>query len=195
MMKQNNTKKAVRTNSGPKEVIRKILVSLKKNPQAIPLLALTVSVVVFSFNLTDISNTTAKIYGANMGFCAFIALLFSILSYVCMFNAYPKRSKPNIPMIVILIILYSAIICADLYYYNRIIIALTREVSPIEITPATAYIADTKKVIIAHIITVIITMICVVLEPVFAKLLKKIDTSIEVEGNGNIGVIDISDEE
>ena len=69
-----------------KEMIRKFLVSLKKNPQVIPLLAHTVAFGIFSLNLTDISNTTAKIYGAHMGLCSFATMLFSILAYVCMFS-------------------------------------------------------------------------------------------------------------
>ncbi|MBR5004836.1 MAG: hypothetical protein IKY14_05195, partial [Erysipelotrichaceae bacterium] len=64
-------KENVKKNSWLKETCRKMLVTLKKNPQLIPLLALTVSVVVFTFNLTDISNTTAKIYGKHMGLSAF----------------------------------------------------------------------------------------------------------------------------
>ena len=37
--------------------------------------------------------------------------------------------------------------------------------------------------------------ILVVLLPVYTKLLRKINTSITVEGNGDLGVIDISGED
>ena len=177
------------------EFVRNMLVSLKKNPQLVPLFALTVSFLVYSLNLTSISNTTAKIYGPHMGLCAFVAMLFSILSYVCMFSAYPKRQKPNKLMIGLMLAMYAVIIFADGYYFMRIQAALTRAASPIKITKATAYISTSKVVLIAHIATVVITMACVVLEPVFAKMLKKINTSVEIEATKEIAEIDISDEE
>ncbi len=187
----NNQKKKGKRN----ETVRKFLVSLKKNPQIIPLMALTISFLIFSLNLTSISNTTAKIYGTNMGLCAFVSMLLSILSYVCMFSAYPKRQKPNKVMILLMLVMYAIIIFADVTYYNRIMAALTREVSPIKITKATSYITTAKTTMIAHIITTVITMACVVLEPVFAKLLKKINTSVEIEENAVIGEIDLEDGE
>ena len=52
----------------------------------------------------------------------------------------------------------------------------------------------TYGVIIAHIVLVAITGVITVLEPVFAKLLKKINTSVELEET-NIASIDIVDEE
>ena len=119
----------------------------------------------------------------------------SILSYVCMFSAYPKRQKPNWLMIGLMLVMYAIVIFADMYYIDRINYALTRPENPIVVTPATQYIYNAQYYLSIHIVTVIITMVTVVLEPVFAKLLKKINTSIEVEGNGELGSIDISDED
>lgn len=98
-------------------------------------------------------------------------------------------------MILLMLVMYAIIIFADVTYYNRIMAALTREVSPIKITKATSYITTAKITMIAHIITTVITMACVVLEPVFAKLLKKINTSVEIEENAVIGEIDLEDGE
>ena len=195
MMKQNNKTIFSRVKGHIKEAFRKFLVALKKNPQVIPLLAHTVAFCIFSLNLTAISNTTAKIYGANMGLCAFVSMLFSILAYVCLFSAYPKRKKPNVMMIALILVLYAAIIYADFYYYGRINAALTRENSPIQITQATFYILQAQYIMVEHIIAVAVSAVFVVLEPVFAKLLKKINTSIDVEDNGSLGAIDLSDEE
>ena len=47
---------------------------------------------------------------------------------------------------------------------------------------------------IVHIVLVAITILTVVLEPLFAKLLKKINTSVEVEDNGEIGQIDLTED-
>lgn len=195
MAEQNVKTKSSGIGAWLKERVRKFLVSLKRNPQVIPLLALTVSFLVFSLNLTDISNTTSKIYGKHMGLCSFVSMLLSILSYVCMFSAFPKRQKPNWLLIGLMYVMYAAVIFADYYYLGRISYALTRPENPIVVTEATQYIYNAQYWLQIHIVTVIITMVAVLLEPLFAKLFKKINTSIEVEGNGDLGAIDISDEE
>lgn len=177
-----------------KEFFRKALVSLKRNPQYIPLGALMVSFLVFSLNLTSISNTTAKIMLPNMGLCAFISMLFSLLSFVCMLSAFPKRQKPNLLLMILMIVMYGGVIFADYTYYTRIVEALTREENRLTITKSTIYIQEAQTVMIVHIVLVAITILTVVLEPLFAKLLKKINTSIEVEDNGEIGQIDLTED-
>lgn len=178
-----------------KEMIRKFLVSLKKNPQVIPLLAHTVAFCIYSLNLTAVSNTTAKIYGPHMGLCSFVTMLLSILAYVCMFSAYPKRKKPNWIMIAMIIVMYGIIIFCDNFYSNRIWAAVKRTENPIEITESTQYILDAFNLMSTHITTTIVSAVLVVTEPLYAKLLKKINTSIEVEDNGDLGAIELSDEE
>lgn len=195
MAEKNNKQKLSGFGAWLKERIRKVLVALKRNPQFIPILALTIAFLFFSLNLTAISNTTAKIYGKHMGLCAFIVMLLSMLSFVCMFSAYPKRQKPNIPMIALMLVMYVIVIIADYIYGVRITEALTRPENPIVVTQATFYILQAQYIVNTHIILVVVTMACVVLEPVFAKLLKKINTSIEVEDNGELENIDISDED
>ena len=177
-----------------RERVRKFLVALKKNPQSIPLVMLTASFLHYSLNLTDISNTTAKLQGRHMGLSAFITMLFLILSFVCMLNAFPKRQKPKLPMIIVMLVLYTAVILSDVYYLDRITYATTRPENPIKITMETIYIYDAYNTVTINIVLVAITIACVLLEPVFAKLLKKIKTSIEVEGSGDIGNIDISED-
>lgn len=192
MSKQND--KTTKAQGRGKEFIRKILVSVKKNPQMLPLLALTVSFLVYSLNLTSISNTTAKIYGTHMGLCSFVTMLFSMLTYVCMFSAYPKRKKPNWALIALMLVMYAAIIYADTFYLGRITAASTRAESPIDIAKYD-YIGTAVKILKAHIVTTVITMAAVVVEPLYAKLVKKINTSVEIEDNGELGAIDLSDEE
>ncbi len=178
-----------------KEMIRKFLVALKKNPQVIPLLAHTVAFCIFSLNLTAISNTTAKIYGAHMGLCSFATMLLSILVYVCLFSAYPKRQKPNWLMIAMILVMYGIIVFADNFYADRIWAAVKREESPIAITEATMYINDAYKLMTTHITATIVSAVLIVTEPFYAKLLKKINTSVEIEDNGELGAIELSDEE
>ena len=70
-----------------KEVVRRFFVFLKKTPSIIPILALTASFLIYSLNLTSVSNTTAKIYGAHMGLCSFV----SMLRHVVVSRRLPSR--------------------------------------------------------------------------------------------------------
>lgn len=177
-----------------KEAVRRFLVTLKKNPQLVPIAALCAAFLEYSLNLTDISNTTAKLQGANMGLAAFVTMLFMILSFVCMLNAFPKRQKPNLAMVIVMVVLYGIIIFADIHYLNTVDYALINAAGSLN-NEAIIYIYNAYNTISAHIILVGITIVFVLLEPVIAKLLKKINTSIEVETSGEIGNIDIADED
>jgi hypothetical protein len=94
-----------------------------------------------------------------------------------------------------MMLLYGAVIWADIHYMTKISWALYREENPIPLTESTMYIYDAYNTILIHVILVGVTIVCVLLEPVFAKLFKKINTSIDVEGSGDIQNIDISDED
>lgn len=176
-----------------KEAVRRIFVFLKKKPDIIPILALTVSFLIYSLNLTSVSNTTAKIYGAHMGLCSFVAMLFMILSFVCMLGAYPKRQKPKWIMIALATVMYLAVIGADILYYIRIETALTRAENPIKLTESTMYIWEAQNLMVTHIISLVVVIACMYLEPVFAKLFKKINTSVEIESN-DVAEIELSEE-
>lgn len=194
-MKNNKKKSPNKFGAWIKEKVRKFLVALKKNPQSIPLVALCITFLQYSLNLTEISNTTAKIQGSNMGLAAFVSMLFMILSFVCMLNAYPKRQKPKIAMLILMVLLYGAVIFADIHYLGRIDAAIYRPDNPIKITSNTLYIYYAYNTVSNHIILVGVTTALALLEPLIAKLLKKINTSIEVEGSGDIANIDIADED
>lgn len=176
-----------------KESFRKFLVSLKRNPQNIPLVMLLVTFLYYSLNLTDMSDTTAKIQGTGMGLAQFCIILFSLLSLVCLLNAFPRRKKPNIPMIVLMFVLFAIIIFCDIHYTNAIYAALTRAESPIVLSTATAYIADAYNMLNTHIVMMVISAALVALLPVYSKLLKKIKTSIAVEDNGDMAEIEIEE--
>ena len=149
------------------EMWRKFLVSLKRRPQMIPLVALTLTFVYYSFNLTNISNTTARIQSPNMGLAGFATMLFSMLSFLCCLNAFPYRKKPVVPMVVLLV----------------------------TITNQTIYIKHAYDCLGLHRIFLIVTAVLVATLPVYTKLLRKIKTSIEVEDNGEMGEIDIAGED
>lgn len=173
-----------------KEAFRKFLVALKRNPQSIPLVMLLASFLVYSLNLTDMSDTTAKIQGAGMGLSQFCIMLFSLLSLVCMLNAFPRRKKANIPMVVLMFLMFAIIIYCDMHYMNAIYAALNRTESPIQLT---TYIAYAYNMLNDHIVMMVVTAALVVLLPVYSKLLKKINTSVAVEDNGSMAEIEINE--
>ena len=187
----NNTGKI---KTGFAELKRKAIVTLKRNPHFLPLSTLLIGFLIYSLNLTDISNTTAKLQGQGMGLCSFVTMLFSMLSFLCMLNAFPKRQKPNILMIIIMFVLFGCMIYADYSYVERIIYATTRPDNPIKITQSTSYITTAQTIMALHMIFIAVTAVFVVLEPLFAKLIRKINTSIEVEGNGEMASIELTED-
>lgn len=180
---------------GFKEFIRKFFVTLKRSPQRIALVSLVVAFLIYSLNLTSISKTTTLLLLPNMGQCEFVAMLFSILAFVCFLRAFPRREKPKIAMIVLIFLMLATLIFVDVVYYSRIIEAVTRETNRIEITAERAYIAIAQNVVVMHIIFVAISAVLLATLPLYSKALLKINTSIDVEDNGEMEAIDISGEE
>lgn len=189
---------AAKPKKGFKEFFRKFLVSLKRQPQNIALFVLLVGFVFFSLNLTAISDTTALIYGDNMGQCEFGMMLFSILSFVVFLRTFPKRQKVKIPMLILLFVFLGLIMFMDFVYLTRINEGLTSEGSKIVIDYAkneNVFIANAWNSLIVYMIFIGVVVVLVAALPIYSKLLRKINTSVDVEGNANMGVIDISSDD
>ncbi len=176
-MSQMNKKKP----GGVKEFFRKKIVSLKRKPQTIPMLVLAVAFLVYSLNLTHVSDTTAKIQLAGMGLSGFCTMLFSLLSFVCFLNAYPHRKKTNIPMLLLMFLMLVILIGCDTFYMGQITKAITRADHPIVVDANTAYITQAYDMLGLHRIIVAVGAVLTLLVPVLRKLLKKINTSLPVE--------------
>ena len=185
----NNVKKP----SAVKEFFRKQIVTLKRNPQNIPMAMLLISFVYYSLNLTNMSNTTAKIQGVGMGLCQFCIMLFSLLSIVCMLNAFPSRKKPVYPMVVLMFAMFGIMIYADIHFCNGIMAALTRAESPIILDVNTMYIANAYNMLQTFMVLLGITAVLVLTLPVYSKWIRKINTSVDVEDNGDMAQIEISE--
>lgn len=181
--------------AGLKESFRKLLVSLKRRPHIIPLLVFVLAFLVYSLNLMNISDTTAKIQGKGMGLCGFATMLFSLLSLLCFLNAFPHRKKVNVPMLVLAFLMIGVILFCDFYYISAIDAARFREASPIVIGKSTLYIAKAYNMLHDHRIILIVGVALTALLPLYSKLLRKINTSVSVEDNGKLDAIDISGEE
>ena len=177
------------------EFLRRFFVALKRQPSIIALVFLVIAFFQYSLNLTHISDTTAKIQGAGMGLCGFATMLFSMLSLVCFLNAFPKRKKPVLAMVILMFVMFAIIIFCDVHYSGLIMNALTRAENPIKLDASTIYIAQAYNVLQTHIVLECIGIALVLLLPVYTKLLRKINTSITVEYNGKMDAIDISGED
>ncbi len=177
------------------EFFRKRLVALKRKPQMIPLIALGISFVYYSLNLTHVADTTALINGPQMGLAEFVTMLFSVLSLVCCMNAFPYRKKTNVPMLVLMILLVGIVIYCDIYYGGRIVAATTRAENQISMEGNNIFIAQAKAMLNVHTVMLIISLALVVLLPVYSKLLRKINTNINIEENGGMSRIDLSAED
>ena len=179
---------------GLKEFFRKSIVSLKRKPQTIPLVVLAIGFLVYSLNLTHVSDTTAKIYSSGMGLSGFCTMLFSMLSFVCFLNAYPHRKPTNIPMLVLMFLMLALLIVCDTFYMGQITKAITRAEDAIVVDHNTQYIAQAYDMLGVHRIIIAIGAVLTLLVPVLRKLLRKIDTSLPVEDNAQMGEIMLSED-
>lgn len=180
---------------GFKEFVRKFFVNLKRSPHNIAMVMMLVTFIIYSFNLTAISNTTAVVGLPNMGQCEFITMLLGILSFVSFLRSFPRREKPKYLMIGLTTLMLAICVASDLIYNTRITQALTRADNPVVVTEETAHINVAYGIMSTHAILLIVCIALIVLLPIYSKLIRKINTSIEVEGNENIGSIDISGED
>ncbi len=190
-----SAEKTVKTSGKMPEFLRKFFVALKRKPSTIALVVLLIAFFQYSLNLTHISDTTAKIQGPGMGLCGFATMLFSMLSLVCFLNAFPRRKKPVIAMVVLMLVMFAVILFCDIYYSNLITTALTRAENPITLDASTIYIAQAYNVLQDHIIILGVGIALILLMPLYTKLLRKIDTSVTVEDYGKLEAIDISGED
>lgn len=191
MAKQKTAKKQGR---GIKEFFRKFAVSLKRSPQNISLVALLAAFFIYSLNLSSIANTTARINGANMGQCEFVAMLFSILAFVVFLRTFPRRQKANKVMFGLLLGMLALLAFVDAVYMMRIVEATSREENRIVVDEASNYINVAYTIVSLHITFVAATAVLLIFLPLYSKAIKKINTSIEVEGNDNMVAIDIAED-
>ena len=173
-----------------KERIRKFIVALKRRPQYIPLVVYIVAFIVFSFNLTAVSNTTALLGGPNMGLAAFAIMLFSMLSLLCCLNAFPYRKPVNKVMLAIMFVMQAIILFSDWYYLQRIAI------DGVGIDwNQNQFIYYAQYYLTVHMVILVVGVVLTVLLPVYSKLLRKINTNIEVGGNTDMAAIDLAGED
>ena len=175
-----------------KEMVRKFIVSLKRRPQMIPLVVFVIAFLVYTLTLSQVSNTTAKLQSSGMGLAGFAVMLFSMLSMVSFMNAFPYRKPVNKPMLILMFVMNAIIIFADVFYINAVNAVQGNEATRVAITKDTLYIVYAQYYLQMHIIILAVAIVLTVLLPVYSKLLRKINTNIEIEGNTDMGAIDLA---
>lgn len=150
-----------------------------------------IAFVVYSFNLTKVSNTTAVVNKPMMGLSEFVIMLFSILAFVAFLNAFPKRKKPILPMVILLYAMQIAIAGCDLVYINKI----NEGLASIQINKDRMFIPQAKSMLSIHIVLVILTIVLIALIPVLSKLLNKIDTSVDLGENEDVNIELVEEED
>lgn len=177
-----------------KELVRKLIVSLKRQPSVIPLLMLLASFLYYSLNLTDVSNTTALVQGKGMGLAQFCIMLVNMLCMLCMLNAFPRRKKANVPMVVLVYVMLAVLLYCSSHYMDGVYAAITREVSPINpTTEKNLFVAYAYNMLANYRIMIVVTAVLTATLPLYSKLIRKIKTSVAVEDNGNMAQIEIED--
>lgn len=175
------------------EFIRKFFVALKRKPQTIPLVAVTIAFIWYSFNLTVISFTTTRLQGNNMGLTGFAIMLFSALMIMCCMNAFPYRKKVNIRMLVILFVLMAIVAFCDVHYLNSIAMKLNSDTVVIT-KESLPEVYQARNVMTVHLILLAVSAALVITLPVYRKWIRKIRTSVEIAENAEMQAIDISGE-
>lgn len=160
-----------------REFFRKKIVGLKRKPQMIPMIVLGIAFVLYSFNLTKISDTTARINFSGMGLTQFCTMLFSLLSFVCFMNAFPHRKKVNVPMLVLMFVMIGILAFCDVFYLMQIDRSLKENAANRQL----AYIYQAKDMLYAHLVVLGVGTVLTILLPVIRKLLARINTNPELE--------------
>lgn len=173
-----------------KEFFRRKVVSLKRNPKMIPLVILLIGFIYYSLNITAISETTLQLQlpGKNMGLTAFAIMLLSLLCVVCLMNAFPRRKNVNIPMLAIGVVMVAIVIYCDYHYADCIYGWWTSQERRFD------YVTKAYNAVNTHMVITIVGVVTLALMPVYTKLLGKINTSVEIEDNGNMDAIELSED-
>ncbi len=179
-----------------KEFLRKTMVTLKRRPHLIALVMSLVSFIVYSFNLTDVSNTTFKLGQDYMGLCQFAVMLFSALSLVCLLGAFPRRQRPKVLMIVLYFLMSAVIIFCDVVYYNVIQSQIAGPNPPFTLKPdgSENYVLRAESLMITHIVLVGISVLLTATVKLYGKLFQLVNTNVELEYTEATEKIEIDEE-
>ena len=187
--------------AGIKEWVRKQIVTLKRAPHRIPLLMIVITSVLWLFWLFTFSKAVYGALGANWtGLLIFGNTMLSILVLPLFLNAFPKRSKPKVIFIVLVFIFLAAMIVLDVVYYDIFTVFAYGDPAngiPPQMNEAglagEPAIEQSFSLSIAHMVLVGVCIVILALLPVYTVLIRKINTSKNIEGNDINETIDVEE--
>ncbi len=166
--------------AGFKEWGRKQIVNLKRRPSNIALVFFVITSLVY---MIAYSTVAEMLYGGRenpviewSALCSFVVFLFSILILVLYLQAFPKRKKPNVVMLVLVGLFAAVMIAMDIICYlelQDVFAAATRPLTP-------EYYAS-ENIFLAHIVLVALSSAVLACTPLIKMGLMKINTRKEVE--------------
>ncbi len=166
--------------AGFKEWGRKQIVNLKRRPSNIALVFFVITSLVY---MIAYSTVAEMLYGGRenpviewSALCSFVVFLFSILILVLYLQAFPKRKKPNVVMLVLVGLFAAVMIAMDIICYlelQDVFAAATRPLTP-------EYYAS-ESIFLAHIVLVALSSVVLACTPLIKMGLMKINTRKEVE--------------
>ena len=179
-----------RFKAGFKEWGRKQIVNLKRRPSNIAFLFLIITSLIFILSLMPTSEavyrkTTVSTWS---GVCLFGGTLFSILIFVSYMNSFPKRKKPNIPMLCVTGLFVALLFLFDIVFY----VEMSGIIGATDTQPC---YQTTLNVLLTHMVFLALTVVLMATMPLYKKALLKINTRKEVESTVNEmkGTIDLED--
>lgn len=184
-----------------KERWRKFLVSLKRNPQRIPLLVFLITSICWLFWLftfSKVAYTHANIQLS--GLAIFVNTLLSILILALFLNAFPKRKKPNIIMIVLLFVFIAVMVAMDILFFVNVFSFIYIDAGTGSGGMSAADLAkepfmfQSLVYIIVHLSLLGLSALMLALYPVFKILLPKLNTKKVIAESNLKEAIDVQDE-
>ncbi len=158
-----------------KEFWHKQLVDIKRMPQRIPLVLLCISCVVYTFNLTAHSNASMYVGARIVALYVFIITLASMLAIISHLNAFAADKKHTLMLIVTIALVVLQLLLDYLYLSDMHFETVVRA----EPVPITQDIADSMNRTMIHMGCLAVSLLAILLQPVYHKALLKINTATE----------------
>lgn len=181
--------------AGLKEWCRKQIVNLKRRPSNIALLILLITSLVFLIGYSSVARylmderTNSGVVQWS-GLCSFVTFLFSILVFLLFMNAFPKRKKVNIVMLVLTYLFLAVMIFTNVVCYvemNNVISASTATYP--------TYYYSAQRLFVAHIVLLAITIVFISITPLLKMGLMKINTRKDLGSSEFKGELDLENVE
>ncbi len=173
-----------------KEWLRKRTVALKRATHNIPFVFTVIVSMLWLIWLFTFSKSVYLTSAATWtGMAVFANTMLSILIVPLFLSAFPKRKKPNIVFIVLMV---AILLCDGLYYIQQSNYLANQDIKFLENNPC---LNQSLTLAIVHIALIGVAALLLAFLPLYKKLILKINTKKVVEDNALTEEIDTSEEE